>query len=271
MSDIKTEKAYILGVYCGDASIYSKKTKNRSTYQLNLKVQKRDDAFVYRFSRCIFNVYGVKGRISYIKGDKGSFKNSDIQDMVMYRVYSKKTVEDILSHVPPKERRKTYCWTVPDEIIQAEDEDVITSFLQGFADSEGSVSILSKCVSFRSFNVNGLIQIRRLLRRMNIYSWISKTLLVISGKPNLERFAEKVNFTIPRKHESLSNLLTSYKKGGYDASIYFEVLRLHDQGLGSRRISAKLSIPRRTVLNWLRGISTPCHAKQVIAGGESHG
>lgn len=270
MSDINTEKAYILGVYCGDASIYSKKTKRGSKYRLKLEVQKQDEAFVHKFSRCVSNVYGVKGKISYQKGRKGSFKNSNIQDVIIYIIYSKRIVEDILQHVPFKGRQKTYCWAVPAGILQTRNEGIVASFLQGFADSEGSVSILSKCVSFRSFNVDGLMRIKHLLRRINIYSWISKTLLVISGKPNLERFAEKVNFSIPRKHESLSNLLSSYKKGGYDASVYFEVFRLHNQGLGSRRISAKLSLPRRTVLNWLGGISTPCHVKQVLREGEHH-
>ena len=268
MSEMNREKAYILGVYCGDASIYSKKTKRGSKYRLKLEVQKRDDAFVYEFSRCISNVYGVEGKASYQKERKGSFKNSNIQDVVIYRVYSKRIVEDILQYVPFKGRQKTHCWTVPTEISQTSDEEIIASFLQGFADSEGSVSMVSKCVSLRSFNVNGLMQIEHLLRRINIYSWTSKTLLVISGKPNLERFAEKVNFSIPRKRESLSNLLASYKKGGYDASVYFKVFRLHNQSLGSRRISAKLSLPRRTVLNWLRGVSTPCHVKHVLRGGE---
>lgn len=202
------------------------------------------------------------------EGREGSFKNSNTQDVVNYTVYSKRTVEDILHYVPFKGRQKTYCWVVPTEILQTRNEGIIISFLQGFADSEGSVSIFNRRVSFRSFNIDGLMQIKHLLRRINIHSWISKTLLAISGRPNVERFAEKVDFSIPRKHESLSNLLSSYKKGGYDASIYLEAFRLHNQGLGSRRISAKLSIPRRTVLNWLRGISTPCHVKHVLRGGE---
>lgn len=270
MSKISVEKAYILGVCCGDAYVYFKKTKERSNYELRLKVQKRDEAFVHKFSSCILKVYGVKGKISTRKGEKGSFKNSIIQDVIVCRAYSKKVVRDILQHIPLRELRKTYCWTVSNDILQTTNEETISSFLQGFADSEGSVNTTNKCVSFRSFNINGLIQIRRLLRRVNIYSWISKTLLVISGKPNLERFAKKVNFSIPRKHKSLSNLLASYKKGGYDASVYFEVLRLHAHGLGSRRISAKLAIPRRTVLNWLGGVSTPYHVKQVLEGGEHH-
>ncbi len=225
---LSVEKAYMLGVLCGDG--YICKSKN-DTYTIGLNTI--DSDFAKRFQLNMYKVYGIIAKICklYPKQTeiRGKFYNR--KPITYVRVISKNVYEDLINYGT----FKTTSWTVPKEIMESSNEKIICSFLKGFVDSEGTSE--EYCLEISSSNKNGLNDIKVLLSRVGIKrfyfykDWKNVWRLIFSGKDNLLIFYEKISFSIRRKMEKLSKSIEyKLKVKNFKKDDYWETMKLRKQG-----------------------------------------
>jgi intein-encoded DNA endonuclease-like protein len=109
-------------------------------------------------------------------------------------------------------------WGVPREILKSEDSKIISSFLRGVFDSEGSVN--KSCISMASINKRGIEQVSYLLSKLGINNKVGFAkrgcyVLWIFRRERFKIFNDKVGFTINRKENKLKSIIEngiSYKK-----------------------------------------------------------
>lgn len=183
---LSVDKSYVLGVLCGDAFINKKR--------LRLEIR-NDIEFIAAFVHSLKEIYGLDHNIIYY-APKNTWK-VDISnalicaDLLKYGLYD------------------TFEWQIPQKIMNSRHKAVITSFLRGFYDSEGSVA--KYVISASSINKKGLFQIQELLSKLKINSRFYTTgkycTLVICRKIERQKFLELIGFTIQRKMERLKDAL----------------------------------------------------------------
>ncbi|MDD5649945.1 MAG: LAGLIDADG family homing endonuclease [Candidatus Nanoarchaeia archaeon] len=100
-------------------------------------------------------------------------------------------------------------WYIPKFIMNAS-EKVIVNWLRAFFDDEATVAIRS--IRIKCMNKNGLIQVSKLLFKLNIYSKI--TGINIDGswylnvyKEDLQKYENKIGFLHPSKKNKLNILV----------------------------------------------------------------
>lgn len=202
------ERAYIFGVMCGDGCVFSgivrKKQWEYLNYAVNLAVKDRD--FINEFVRCIKLVYGISPSICL---RQRSQKNPRWSDIWVVHITRKEIYQDLVYY-----QFGTHKWNVPYEIKNSNDEIIIGAFLRGFYDSEGSVlkGKRSFGIHISSSNLNGLQEVKELLRKLNIES--SKISIdkrhknnvfhfPISKKASIIIFLNKIGFSIKRKENKI--------------------------------------------------------------------
>ena len=211
--ELTPERAYILGVMCGDGCVFSgMANKGKWDYKLYIvHLSVKDKDFIDEFIRCTKEVYGIVPSLYYRDRNKLNNKWSNIW---VARITRKEIYNDLSTYGFGGNK-----WKVPKDIINSNDEKVIGSFLRGFYDSEGSI-----CKGLRSFNVvvysnsyKGLLGVRNLSKKLGIET--SKIMqdkrfnrnptffFAILKKRNLEIFLNKVGFSIQRKQDKLINHL----------------------------------------------------------------
>jgi intein-encoded DNA endonuclease-like protein len=185
------DKAYILGVLCGDACLMDRFVR--------LEIR-HDEDFIAKFTRCFDEVYGLKYKYGYYVPKKTFVAqiNSTLiaQDLARYGNF------------------RTRNWEVPEEIMAGNNEKCVGMFLRGFYDSEGSSSSRSS-ITCSSVNERGLKQVKELLRMLGIESTLRPQqkgryfVLYIFRKERFKLFREKVGFTIKRKLDKLDETLNT--------------------------------------------------------------
>jgi len=195
---LTTEKAYILGVLCGDGHI--------SARFAQLEISKEDKEFIHYFVECFKKVYGLKFNCH----DRPKRKT-----LVTY-ISPEFICKDLLSYGNFGVRK----WKVPNAIMESRRTEVVTSFLRGIYDSEGCVTNKHNAIMFSVVNRQGAAGVVKLLNRIGIKTtfhdylkpyktkarqpYLDKVSTVgIYGKANLIRFRDLINFTIKRKRERL--------------------------------------------------------------------
>jgi len=202
-SRLTKDKAYIIGVLCGDACLKS----NR--YQIKLSILWKDKEFAEKFTDCFYNVYGIRRRPTKEK----RFKNGHKSLYANVTIDSKPAYSDIIQYG----RFSTFTWRIPEQIINAHRE-IKKAFLQGYFDSDGSIDVKWHAVTADSANHNGLNQIVNLLKSFDVNASIypcrrkNKTYyhLKICNWYNLTKFKE-VGFSLLRKQKNLLLTLKNYK------------------------------------------------------------
>lgn len=215
------EKAYILGVLCGDGCV----VRNR------IKLNVIDKEFAEYFAYCLEMVYGIKTKMSEIR-TPNRVKNSIIyrcKNQWVVTLNSKEAYEDILKYG----NLTTFKWVVPNEIYKNEDKNIISNFLKGYIDSEGCISIRKRGASIQvsSSNINGLKQIFYLLNNLDINSKLhingKSKCLSITYPHNQKKFMDNIGFTILRKKVKLGGYLKNfYDKNSKKIEDYNKVLKL---------------------------------------------
>ncbi|MEM5883042.1 MAG: LAGLIDADG family homing endonuclease [Candidatus Aenigmatarchaeota archaeon] len=252
------DKAYILGVLCGDGMLYkflaSYKNYKFFNYYLGLRVV--DKEFAKEFVNKIKNVYSVNATVSKIpagirKTPVGYLK---CKQQVLVSLRRKKIYEDLARYG----KFTTYSWRVPQEIKNGS-RLIISSFLRGFFDSEGSVDISNGAVEACSFNKEGLKDISFLLGKFGIFTKVKRAKkdrnlfrIRFGFSGYLKVFRDNINFTIKRKKEALDRIIKNKRKYKYCPEDYWKVLRLRIKGYTSNEISSMTRIPRSTVKSWFR-------------------
>ena len=250
-------KAFIMGVLCGDGSIYKQlvKWKGYEYFSYGVALSSIDKDFVHEFKRAIKKVYGITVKTHIIPGgiEKVPSGYSECKDKFIAKVSWKKVYEDLIRYG----NFETYSWRVPLEIIKGRKE-LVACFLRGFFDSEGSVDVKNRSIEVTSCNKHGLENIQELLKKFKILATLglsNKGLfrLRFSFSVYLKIFKEKINFSIERKRNSLEKAINSLKEEyKYSAEDYWKVLRLRIKSYSSNRISMITGVPRSTVKSWFK-------------------
>jgi len=181
---MSTEKAYVLGVLCGDGYAWGSR--------VSLEIRK-DEEFIREFVRCLEAVYGPQPAHSYYK-PKRTFKFEANKELMG---------KDLMRYGPFFTRE----WEVPRGV--ARKREWYVAFLRGFFDSEGSVGKYS--ISALSANHMGLRQVGGLLGKLGIKTRLYRTreylTLYVIHRKNLLMYYQMVGFTILRKIEKLRGVV----------------------------------------------------------------
>ncbi len=194
-SKLTSEKAYILGVLCGDGYI------RPGAIRLEIRY---DEEFIKRFTECINTVYGLDFRYKYYE-KKNSFVMSITSEIIS---------KDLLRYG----KFGAFEWGVPKEVVTSNSLDITSNFLEGMYDSEGTVG--RSAIVLTSVSKKGVYGMCKLLKRLGIKSKVSiykekYYYLYIFRKERFKIYREKIGFTIKRKQEKLDSILAngiSYKQ-----------------------------------------------------------
>lgn len=199
---LTSEKAYVLGVV-GPGDGFIEYRKDNGVHRVALEATDLD--FIKYFSLCLNITYGIKPKIVKLKMRRGDTK-------IHYKciLQSKAVCDDILNY---NANFKEKTWDIP-EVIKKASKNIKAKYLQGMADSQGSVANYdtTKCVVLCSRNEIGKKEIASLLKDVGIDGLsIRKVGVFIKSRRPLENFAKCINFNIKRKKENLYNLINGYK------------------------------------------------------------
>jgi translation initiation factor 5B len=167
-------------------------------------------------------------------------------------LHCKAACEDLLRYGSFGTRK----WNVP-EAVRTAPPDVKASYLKGFFDSEGGVSVRGYVIYATSVCAHGLHGVSMLLADFGIPTRIKQPLgknfclLKIQRRQSISLFAGYVGFTIKRKKKALQRLLSGYKffmtPPAEVLKLEPEMQRLRDLGLTYREIAEKTNLGYRTV------------------------
>lgn len=245
---MKKELAYVLGALVGDGCL----SKDR------IYLTVKDEDFVDYFAHCFERVFGIRlhKKLAYFDYERSINGKRFRSKTPLHNIYCKS--KEVAERITSLEFTfKTDNWSIPPYFFN-EPEDVIGSFVRGFADSEGGFH--NRCLNMWSKNWEGLKQIQGLLNRLGISSRLIERKarnvwhISISGVHDLTRFYFKVGFSIRRKRKKLEHYLKRMRgffTRKYPLSLMLECYKLYQQGLGSRKIAKKVDLPHRTVSRWI--------------------
>lgn len=251
--NLTKEKAYILGVLCGDGSIYVNK-RNRCYHVILHTI---DEDFAKEFKRCLESVYTIKSsfklRKTKVKGWKNKFE---------VRLCSKEVCLALINY-GSYFREKT--WIVP-RAMKNSPLKIQASFLRGLFDSDGTVDKSSNRISLISINLKGLNEVQNLLKNFQIRNRIIGKKVVkgrskcfylrIQDRKSVESFSNHINFTIERKRTKVKEIIQSYKLFTTPHEIVVtlqpKIRELNKNGMSYREIAKKLNICMTTVWRCLK-------------------
>lgn len=242
------EKAYILGVLCGDAWM----NYFERVYRVGLSAIDKD--FVEEFRANIKVAYGIDCKIR-----EYASKNKKWNLQYVLDLYSKLVCEDILSYGI----FNTEQWRVPKQIMSSNDVRIIGNFLRGFYDSEGHVN--SECYQLKATNTNelGIKDIMQLLSKLRIHYITTlkrhkneryKTCIeiYITGSCSYKLFKKHIGFSIKRKQDRLLKLQNVRPQKRYTKKDFEKAMELNKGELSHYEISKKIGVIRSTVHKWFR-------------------
>ena len=199
------EYGYITGVLCGRGHVL----QNQKNGNYGISLESEDVELLHFFSRCLYDVFEVKTKISSLK----RARNAANHHILYY--YSKETSKKLTKAF--KNHIGTHHWQPP---TQAHTNPVFrTGFLRGFFDHKGTIRIRYKKSGTRfekirnirasSVNLRGLFAVKKLLLlegiQCTIYRCKTLHVLDIEGKNRLESYQKKINFTSSEKKKHLKN------------------------------------------------------------------
>ena len=242
--ELSPEKAYILGVVGpGDGFIEYNIIKG----QHRIVLEAVDLNFVNYFAFCLEKVYGIKPRTKMLK-----MRGFGINNTYRVRLGSKQICEDILSY-DADFREKT--WTIP-SAIKNSSKEIKAKYIQGFADSQGSVStnLNSKHVILCNRNLNGLKEMESLLADIGINNIsYNKNGILLCNRKNIEVFSQFVNFNIVYKKEKLGIIINNYKSWKTPEKemlkLKSRIIELRQNGLSYPKIAGELNISTSAAWN----------------------
>lgn len=247
------EKAYVLGVLCGDG--YIRIQQSSHSYLVGLDVC--DEDFADEFIRCFNKTYFISPNKKIRRRQTTSFiKNPKLQYIV--NVTSKLVVEDLLQY----SNFKTKTWIIPDQIKTA-DLEIKGLFLRGLYDSEGSIRLRKKGhteLSIFSVNEKSLLDVKNVLEKdFEIFTTLRHSRnvarLVTERFKSIKNFSDYIGFTIQRKQNILKYALSTYKRKGlrsYNKEFKLKVLRLLSDGYSAYKIGKILDFPYTNVYDFVK-------------------
>ncbi len=244
---LTVDKAYILGVLCGDGYM-------TTNYRIGLDV--RDLDFAEEFKRCIKSVYGLEPTT------KKRWRKTNFGEGWEYEnvVCSKRLYEDLLRYDPCS--FKTHTWIVPEEILQSSDSTLKATFIKGIFDSEGTIRLKKKGHAYLqacSGNEKSVKIVRDMLARdfdinLKVKKRQNLTMIYTERYKDIKKYADTVGFIIKRKRDRLDFCLQNYKRKGirrYTATFKQRALCLLDQGFSPRQIGRMMNTSHANIYDFL--------------------
>lgn len=252
------EKAYILGVLCGDGYI-------TTCYRVGLTTIDRD--FIEFFQCCLSKVYGIKPRIN----SRERITNFVINPKPQYELLlsSKNIVTDLLRYT---NSYKTFEWKVSLEIKNAPKE-IQAMFIKGFADSEGSIRIRERNseLTLCSGNESGLKEIQGiLLKNFKVKSSFIKRkdnvcIITSSDYVSLNNFYYYIGFVIQRKQNILMSGLKKYRRKGlrkYSQGFKVLAVDMLRNSYTHKEVSEILNTSGANIYDWEKAIENKHYYKE---------
>ena len=248
------DKAYILGVLCGDG--YIRISKN--SYLVGLDVC--DEDFADEFRRCLNSVYELLPSKSNCYSRITNFTNN-AKPRYRINLTSKLVVQDLLRY---SSSFKTKEWQIPEEILMS-DLKIKSAFLRGLFDSEGTIRLKKKGSAYLqlcSGHGTSLTDVKNILEKdfqifMKVkYNQNFVTILYTERYLHIKNFFDRIDFTIKRKKYALNFCLSSYKRKGlrsYDQDFKFQALKLLDKGYSPYKVGKMLNFPYTNIYDWKNG------------------
>jgi len=235
------EKAYILGVLCGDGSIFVLNCNNGKHFIVKLEVIDKD--FRDFFLKCLQKYYHHGGKSEYIK-------NTSFGIVKTYCTISQH--KGVFLDLARYGNFGTKTWRVPKEIFKSSNE-IKYAFLRGLFDSDGGVTSVNKRfpdIILSSINLKGTLEVQKLLINLGFNPLLQKFdnygdrkikyyRLHINKKEDVIKYYKFIGFVIKRKQENLSNLIKNINCDYYK-------IRRKDGTFSSERIRIEREIPQPT-------------------------
>ena len=249
--------AYLIGAIMGDGSYFCEKNSKKIRFYFSSS----DKEFVDIIRNIIKEVFEMELKIGVKKLSK---KNSNWRDH--YYINSRKLYSTLSKYLPNKKK-------IP-EFIENGDVSIKSSFIGGFFDAEGGISIsiiksrkaLDRRIHCNCSNKDILISIGRYLKDIEIKSFIQKGnrsfVLNIWGFDSFNLFRDNIGFRIFRKKDKLNEAIESfkYRKNMWGINIRNKAKKIReDYGHGAIGIQGKLykglglRVPQVTIEKWIYG------------------
>jgi len=210
---ITPEFARLHAHICGDGCLYKVKT-NRSKKELIQHPRKNTIRNRFHLSYCNTNKVLLK---SYINDLKTAFNRIGVFDPSKNQVDAQaKWLYDLFKFFGAGKSKE---WYIPNKIMLSS-KNIKSQWLKAFFDDESHVSKTHKRIVLNIVNKKGLVQIRTLLKEMNIESKLGGPYIcrefysyhLTVNKTYLERFEKFIGFNHPKKikdlHEVVRNMGT---------------------------------------------------------------
>tara|TARA_Y100000310_G_scaffold240778_1_gene244681 strand:+ start:593 stop:1606 length:1014 start_codon:yes stop_codon:yes gene_type:complete len=258
------EKAYILGVLCGDGWI-------STGYRIGLGVI--DKEFADYFQYCLEKVYGAKCSRTIRKRGYTNFSKFPKMEYIV-SLCSKLIVNDLNKY---SKSFKSKEWKVSFQIKRSP-KDIQAAFIRGLADSEAHV----RCrkgqseINICSGNLDSLKVVRNLLyNSFNIKSYLGSNgydvpVIVIGRYIYLKEFYSNIGFVIMRKQNNLRRSLESYKRKGlrkYSRKFKIEAMNLLKKGMKHRQIAKLLGTNHTNIYDWEKQMLRDYISFNITEGG----
>jgi intein-encoded DNA endonuclease-like protein len=214
--NLDTNLAYLYGLLIGDGYL----ERSNRNYRVGLNVTDQD--FADEFARVLEEWTGLEPKKSQrnVQHDHITKYGCKIEcetKSYQVRLSSKK----VLDFLESKGKFKTENWSIPEEVIRA-DENIKSALVKGIFDSEGysTFSGRARRLELEMKNKSGLRELKQILGDLNIKASLEQStkqekkdtyLLRIYDRESIENFNNKSGFSIGRKNGALEDLLDSYK------------------------------------------------------------
>lgn len=150
-------------------------------------------------------------------------------------------------------------WLVPNIVL--ENSEILSGFLQGIYDAEGSISVYEKgmaSIELSSKHATNLIPIKNLLWeqyliKSSIIDSINRSAakLVINEYTSRIKFKEQIGFRLKRKQDKLNNM--TRKRKLYTIRTYLYAISLLQSGFSTKEITKRAKIHRNALYAWRDG------------------
>lgn len=171
----------------------SKPRRNENYKRAVLEFWNSSQLLLRDFVERVERVYGYQPRVDCKRGRVELRRVEVVKDLLKYGSYS------------------SHDWDIPSEVMNG-GVALKRELVRCFGDSEGHVSKSKNEIVFKSVNLHGLRKVEQLLRDLVIPSRINGPYsnsykLVISTRPNLEKYYHQISFINPERRRRLERLV----------------------------------------------------------------
>lgn len=192
---------WLAGFLAGDGHITRKEDNKWGT---SISVTGNDKQLIDKFCSKMSDLFGLSYSVLYNEKKHYYFAQT-----------SSEVIAQLFGQFGIKRGKKFDSFDLPN-LVMSSDDELLSYYLKGIFDAEGSISPRIRAVSLMIHNKKALDKISLALLRLGIVSSLNKCnkhwRIMICGKDNLERFVQKIGFSSPEKNQLLHKIISTIKK-----------------------------------------------------------